>query len=104
MEGLTAIVMEAMSGYAVQGLNGYGVLTASADRTLLTVVSLATVKGQRFTTTSLAVRIMHNIIVIEHDINNKPLVDALLQAGIPRGQIILAYAGEPVPDSAEGAA
>lgn len=104
MEGLTTIVMDVMSGYAVKGLNGYSVLTTSADRTLLTVVSLAILKGKRFTTTSLAVRITHDSIVIEHDINNKPLVDALLQAGIPRSQIILAYAGEPVPDSAEGAA
>jgi hypothetical protein len=39
-------------------------------------------------------------IVIEMDDSNKPLVDALLQAGIPRSKIILAYAGEPVPESA----
>lgn len=32
--------------------------------------------------------------------NNKPLVDALMQAGIPRAQIILGYAGEAVPESA----
>jgi hypothetical protein len=37
-------------------------------------------------------------IIIERDINNKPLVDALVQNGIPREQIILAYAGEPVEE------
>ena len=39
---------------------------------------------------------MEGHIVIERDVNDKPLVDALLQAGIPRKQIVLAYAGEPV--------
>lgn len=29
--------------------------------------------------------------------HNKPLVEALVQAGIPREKIVLAYAGEPVP-------
>jgi hypothetical protein len=32
--------------------------------------------------------------------NNKPLIDALVQAGIPRAQIILAYAGENAPETA----
>jgi hypothetical protein len=31
---------------------------------------------------------------------NKPLVDALVDAGVPRAQIILAYAGEAVPEGA----
>ena len=40
------------------------------------------------------------MIIIDRDINNKPLIDALVQAGVPRTQIILAYMGEPVPESA----
>jgi len=31
-----------------------------------------------------------------------PLTDALMQANIPRQQIVLAYAGEPVKDSSGG--
>jgi len=33
-------------------------------------------------------------IIIERDMNDKPLVEALLQAHIPRQHIVLAYAGE----------
>jgi hypothetical protein len=33
-------------------------------------------------------------------LNNKLVVDALMQAGISRKNIILAYAGEPVPEPA----
>lgn len=94
------VVMRKMEKYAVEGLNGDSVLTASPDGRFLTIVSIATVKGRRFTTASLIIHLEGNRVIIEHDINNKPLVDALVQAGIPRDQIILAYTGEVVPQSA----
>lgn len=37
-------------------------------------------------------------IIIEEDGTDKPLVDALLQRGVPRDQIILAYRGEQAPE------
>ncbi len=37
-------------------------------------------------------------IVIEVDNTDKPLMDALVQQGVPREQIVLAYAGETLPD------
>ena len=37
--------------------------------------------------------------MIEEDTTDKKLIDALLQRGIPRGQIVLAYEGEPIPDA-----
>ncbi len=43
-------------------------------------------------------RIEGDTIVIEEDITDKPLVNALLTNGaIPREQIVLAYAGETIP-------
>jgi hypothetical protein len=97
MGSLKEIVADAMAGYAVKGLNGYSVLTSTPDQRFLTIVSVADVKGLHLTTTSLIAHIEADQVIIEHDINNKPLVDALLQVGIPREKIILAYAGEPVP-------
>jgi hypothetical protein len=38
--------------------------------------------------------------VIDDDRHSNPFYEALMQAGIPRDQIVLAYAGEPVPDMA----
>lgn len=98
MATLKDTVQVAMAGYAVKGLNGYSVLTATPDQNLMTIVSVATVKGQRITTTTLITRIQGDAVVIEVDANSKSLVDALVQAGLPRSQIILAYAGEPVPE------
>jgi hypothetical protein len=99
MASLREIVVNETSKYAVDGLNGYSVLTSTPDQRFLTVVSIAEVRGQRLATTSLIVHLEPDTIIIEHDINSKPLVDALVQAGIPREKIILAYAGEPVPTS-----
>lgn len=45
----------------------------------------------------IAARIINDKVVIDEDITDRPLVEELLRAGIPREQIVLAYAGEPVP-------
>ncbi len=44
-------------------------------------------------------RIVGDIIVIQEDNTSKPLVNALLERGIPRDRIVLAYQGEPIPDA-----
>jgi len=36
-------------------------------------------------------------VIIETDLTDKPLFDALLKAGVPRSQIIRAYRGETAP-------
>jgi hypothetical protein len=45
------------------------------------------------------VRIVDDLIIVERDQNDKILKDALIQAGVPREKIILAYSGEPVPET-----
>jgi hypothetical protein len=98
MDSLTEIIQQVMLGYAGEALNGYSYLTSSADQDVFTVVSVGKVRDERVVNTGLLVRLVHDRIIIERDINSKPLVDALMQAGIPREQIILAYAGESVPE------
>ena len=100
MDTLKQTVKKAMEGYAVKGLNSDAYLTVSPDETLLTVVDIAHMGGQRLVATSLIVRIFNNQVIVEHDDNNKPLVDALVQNGVPRSKIILAYLGESVPEVA----
>jgi hypothetical protein len=100
MDTLKQTVKKAMEGYAVKGLNSDAYLTVSPDENLLTVVDIAHVGDQRIVATSLIVRLLKEQVIVEHDDNNKPLVDALLQMGIPRTRIVLAYAGENVPEVA----
>ncbi len=45
-------------------------------------------------------RVVGDRVVIDEDNTDRPLVDALVAAGIPRDKIALAYAGEPIPEGA----
>jgi hypothetical protein len=94
MDTLTSAVRIAMMGYARKGLNSQSYLTHNDDDT---VFSMVTVTQQNTSFVSLLVRVFGGTVIVEQDRNDKPLVDALIRAGIPRSQIILAYAGEPVP-------
>ncbi len=69
------------------------------DQQHFVVTSVGIIHGERIVNTGLIVHCIDNLIIVDRDINNKPLVDALVQAGVPRSQIILAYAGEPVPET-----
>jgi hypothetical protein len=94
------LIREVIAGYAKPPVNGRSYLTQSADGTVFTVVDVYQQQGKRYADAGLIVRISGEYIIIERDMNNKPLVDALVQAGIPRKKIILAYAGESGPEAA----
>jgi hypothetical protein len=84
-------VLSAIAGYVGEALNGYSYLTSNSDQTLFTVISLAWVKQQRVVDTGLVVRLENDQVIIERDVNNKPLAEALLEEGVPETQIIRAY-------------
>jgi hypothetical protein len=96
MDTLKDILRIAMMGYARKGLNSQSYFTHNDDNTLFSVITM--VQGKNSSFISLLVRIVADTIVIERDQNDKPLVDALIQTGIPRSKIVLAYAGEPIPE------
>jgi hypothetical protein len=100
MDNLIEVVEREIEGYAGEMANGHAYLTVSADRHVFTVVSVGRIQNRRITHLSLLVRVVGERVVIEVDDSNKPFVDALIQAGVPRDQIILAYAGEPAPETA----
>lgn len=43
-------------------------------------------------------RIVGDKVVIDEDTTDRPLYEALMRSGIPREQIVLAYAGETLPE------
>lgn len=100
MDTLRETLEQTMMGYTGRALNGQSYLTTNDDHTLFTVISFGAIQNRHIVNTGLVARIVDNHIVIEHDANNKPLVDALLEAGIPREQIVLAYAGEKLEEAA----
>jgi hypothetical protein len=97
---ILAIVRKAVEAYAKPPINGDSFLSISEDGLNLSVIDIYWDSDQRrYADAGLIVRVINEQIVIERDMNDKPLVDALVQADIPRSQIILAYAGEPVPEA-----
>ncbi|MDQ7028108.1 MAG: element excision factor XisI family protein [Anaerolineae bacterium] len=86
--------------YTGEALNGQSYLAENIDSCLFTVISIGEFKGKHVSFADLIVRVVGDKIVIDDDRNSDPFYEALMQAGIAREQIILAYAGEPVPDMA----
>jgi hypothetical protein len=100
MDTLKQTVKTVVAEYAGEALNGYSYMTQSDDGLVFPVAGIGRVQGKHVANLSLFVRIVGDTVVIERDQNDKPLVDALVQAGIPRQQIILAYVGESTPELA----
>src|SRR2546423_5645884 len=99
MDTLKEITHRAVTSYVSRGANGYSYLVENPEQTAWTVVFVLNLDGKRVVRTGLIVRLLNDQILVEQDTNEPPLVDALIKEGIPRSQIILAYAGEPVPES-----
>jgi len=99
MDSLKVALEKVIESYTGEGLNGYAYLSHDAVKDVYTVISVGYVKKHRSVDANLIVRLLGDKIIIERDMNDKTLVDALLQARIPRSQIILAYAGEPAPEA-----
>ena len=91
---LSQLLVKEITPYANDIVNGHSYLTSSADNRLFAVISIDNKHNEYSGDAGLIVRIDGDRIVIEHDMYNKPLVDALVQAGVPREQIVLAYLGE----------
>jgi hypothetical protein len=98
MAPLNQIIQETLKYYAGEAVNGHIYLTISPDEATYILTAIGSLQGRRFVNTVILLRIEHELIIIERDQTDKSVVDALVQAGIPRQQIVLAYAGESVPE------
>jgi hypothetical protein len=100
MDKLKETLLHCLNEETGEGLNGFSELVQNIDQTLFSVIATGFRKGTRFSFSALIVRIVGDKIIIEEDRNSDPLYEALMQAGIPREQIVLAYTGEAIPDTA----
>jgi hypothetical protein len=99
MDTTRVILIRELEKYSGKAFNGFSYLDVNSEQNHYVITSVGRIRDQRIVNTAIIVQIINDKIVIDRDIFDKPLVDALLQAGIPRSQIILAYAGELVPES-----
>jgi hypothetical protein len=100
MATLSEIVSEEVRKYAGNGRGANIVLFPILDEERHTYAVNAVDYPKRDNEAGVVVlaRIVDDKVVIEEDTTDKPLLDALLQRGILRDHIILAYQGEPIPD------
>jgi hypothetical protein len=103
MATLTDIVHEEVTKYASSGRGaGIRLFPALDDyHQVYTVVAVDYPTKKDLAYVVILARIADDHIIIEEDTTDKPLVNALLQRGVPREKIVLAYQGEPVPDPIE---
>jgi XisI protein len=101
MAGLSEIVKDEVSWYAGSG-RGAGIklfrLLDDVNQTYAVTAILDPNPDNDPAGLVVLARIVGDVVVIEEDRTDRPLVDSLMHAGIPREKIILAYAGEPIPD------
>jgi len=94
---LKSIVEREVKAYAVEGWNVNITFTTDASGHEFVLIAHATERGKRMTYISLHVTLEENLVIIHQDHNDPALADTLMQVGIPREKIILAYMGESVP-------
>ena len=87
---LTTVVQAEIADYVRPSPNSIAYYLENKRDNIYAVVAVPQTSGEKPAVLLLA-RIDDGRIIIETDITNKPLAEALQQAGIPAEQIVLAY-------------
>lgn len=98
MDSLTAVLIQELDKYTGLGVNAIGIPIYDHERHYYSVAIIDYPKRKRPCDLAILARTAGDKIIIEEDKTDKKLVDALLQQEVPREKIILAYAGESVPE------
>lgn len=96
VDNLVETVRHEVAEYACPSPNATAYYVENADQHTFAVLSVPAKEPQRASVVILA-RIVDEQVLIVSDKTNKPLYEALLQAGIPREQMVLVYEGEQLP-------
>lgn len=94
---IKSTVEQTIKSYARKGVNGHVVFTKSDTGNEFVLVAYGQLEADSFTFTSLYAALEGETVIIYEDRNDPPLVESLMQAGIPRDKIICVYAGEEIP-------
>jgi hypothetical protein len=103
MASLDEIVKKELAWYASSGFNSKSYLLMNDPEHIYGVTVIVRQAKRQFPTdVVMLVRVVGDYVVVEDDRTDKPFEDRLMAAGIPREKIILAYAGEPIPELQQG--
>lgn len=95
---LKQIVSREVDKYAGFSPHAKAYAVLDDQRKVYTIVGIENEPVDERSWVMMLARVVGNLVIIDEDtVMDKKLVYALLQAGIPREQIVLAYEGEPTP-------
>jgi hypothetical protein len=100
MDTLTEIVKREVERYATPSFNSQTFAVSDDKRKIYAVLSVLNKHTDDRVAPVVVARVVNDSVLIEADMTNKPLLDALTQAGIPRSKIILAYDNEQSSNTA----
>jgi hypothetical protein len=93
------IVQHEVDQYAGDAVGGKLLSLADEHNQTYAVIAVPDNAKERPAWAVVLARVVGDYVVIDEDTTDKPLVDALMiNGGIPRERIILAYAGETLPE------
>ena len=96
---ITEVVAREVADYVATGIHGQATYFLRDDvQRIYAFVSVPYARPQKSGIVLLVRVTTDNQVVIETDITDTPLYKALIEAGVPRSQIIRAYAGKTEPE------
>ncbi|GIK64899.1 MAG: hypothetical protein BroJett018_26930 [Chloroflexota bacterium] len=100
MDRLAEIVKQEVFWYAGEGLGVELVPLANDKKQVYAIAVVDAPTHKQPPEFMIMARVKGDRVIVEADTTDRPLVDALVAAGISRDKIVLAYAGEPIPEGA----
>lgn len=97
MDTLSDKVRETVFRYAASGFSHQAFPVVNEDKHLYAVLAIDTPVRKHPAAIVVSARIQNDLVIIDEDITDRPLIDALIENGIPREKIILAYLGDSIP-------
>ncbi len=97
MAHLAEIVKDTVLTYASGGSDLETFVLSNQEKNIYAVLVTDVPVQQQPMNIVVSARVIGDKVVIDEDTTDRPLIDALVQKGIPRENIICAYAGEAVP-------
>jgi hypothetical protein len=88
---LRQILMEEMQKYTGEGYNDVAYLTVDEASQVYAIIDMARGHNTRVVSAVLVARLVEIQVIIDLDLHDKLLVDALKARGVPEAQITLAY-------------
>ena len=96
---LKQILLDEMQKYTGEGLNDLATLTTNEAAQMYAVIDVAQIRNKRVVGAVLVAHLERNQIVIDLDVHDKTLGDALEARGVPASQIKRAYRDDVLPVS-----